>query len=91
MSFYAAPVYAGLSCLLCLLYSCIECVKEKGSTPATTSILSTWSLVSIIVSCVITGVAGEMMIGMGNTTHILIALLLACITLSISSSFIYWA
>ena len=30
MSYYAVPVYVGLSCLLSLSYSCIECVKEKG-------------------------------------------------------------
>ena len=92
MSYYAAPAYAGLTCLLCLSYSCMESVRNNGKTDtATNSILSVWSIVSIIVTSVITGVAGEMMIGMASTTHILIALILACVTLSISSSLIFWA
>ena len=91
MSYYAVPVYAGLSCLLCLSYSCMECVKKKGSMDfASKSILSVWSIVSMIVTSVISGVAGEMMIGMASTTHILVALMLACVTLSSSSSLIYY-
>ena len=91
MSYYAVPVYVGLSCILSLSYSCMECVKNNGSTDdATKSILSSWCIVCTIVACVIAGVAGEMAIGMSNATHILIALVLACVTLSISSSMIYF-
>jgi hypothetical protein len=92
MSYYAVPVYVGLSCLLSLSYSCIECVKEKGKLDtATNSILCTWVIVSAIVASVIAGVVGEMMIGMTNYMHLLIALVLACVTLSISSSLIHWS
>jgi hypothetical protein len=92
MSYYAVPVYVGLSCLLSLSYSCMECVKEKGKLDtATHSILCTWVIVSAIVTSVIAGVVGEMTIGMINYMHLLIALILACVTLSISSSVIYWS
>jgi hypothetical protein len=92
MSLYAAPFYVGLSCLLSLSYSCIECVKEKGNFDiATCSIFSTWVIITLIVASVIAGVAGEMMIGMTNYMHLLIALVLACVTLSISSSIIHWS
>lgn len=91
MSYYAVPIYVGLSCVLSLSYSCIECVKEKGKfDSATYSILCTWIIVSAIVASVIAGVVGEMMIGMTNYMHLLIALILACVTLSISGSLIYW-
>ena len=92
MSLYAAPFYVGLSCLLSLSYSCIECVKEKGNFDiATCSIFSTWVIITLIVASVIAGVAGEMMIGMTNYMHLLIALVLSCVTLSISSSIIHWS
>lgn len=92
MSYYAVPVYVGLSCLMCLSYSCIECVKDKGSfDTASKSILCVWMVVSAIVASVIAGVVGEMMVGMTNYMHLLIALILACVTLSISSSIIYWS
>ena len=92
MSLYAAPFYVGLSCLLSLSYSCIECVKEKGNFYiATCYIFSTWVIITLIVASVIAGVAGEMMIGMTNYMHLLIALVLACVTLSISSSIIHWS
>jgi len=69
----------------------MECVKNNGSTDdATKSILSSWCIVCTIVACVITGVTGEMAMGMTNVTHVLIALLLACVTLSISSGMIYF-
>ena len=91
MSYYAVPVYVGLSCLLSLSYSCMECVKEKGKLDtATNSILCAWVIISAIVASVIAGVVGEMMIGMTNFMHILIALILACVTLSISSCMIYY-
>ena len=92
MSYYAIPVYVGLSCLLSLSYSCLECVKEKGKfDTATKSILCTWVIVSAIVTSVISGVVGEITIGMTNYMHLLIALILACVTLSISSLLIYWS
>ena len=92
MSYYAVPVYFGLSCLLSLSHSCIECVKEKGKLEtATKSILCTWVIVIVIVASVIAGVVGEMMIGMTNYMHLLVALVLACVTLSISSSILYWS
>lgn len=92
MSYYAVPIYVGLSCILSLSYSCIECVKEKGKfDSATNSILCTWVIVSAIVSSIIAGVVGEMMVGMTNFMHLLIALILACVTLSISSSLIHWS
>jgi hypothetical protein len=91
MSYYAVPVYVGLSCILSLSYSCMECVKEKGNLDtATNSILCAWVIISAIVASVIAGVVGEMMIGLTNTMHILIALILACVTLSISSCMIYY-
>jgi len=92
MSYYAAPIYVGLSCLLSLCYSCIECAKDNGNfDTATKSIFSAWILTSIIIGSVIAGVSGEMMIGITNYTHLLIALILACVTLSISSFIIYWS
>ncbi len=92
MSYYAAPVYVGLSCLLSLSYSCMECVKDKGDfDTATKSIMCVWVIVSGIVASVIAGVSGEMMTGMTNYTHLLIALVLACVTLSISSAVVYWS
>lgn len=92
MSYYAIPVYVGLSCIMSLSYSCIECIKEKGKLEtATYSILFTWIIVSLIVASVISGVVGEMMVGMTNYIHLLIALILACVTLSISSLILYWS
>ena len=92
MSYYAAPLYVGLSCTLSLIYSCIECVKEKGTIDtATKSILSVWLLVSAIVASVIAGVTAEMTTGIATTTHIMIALILGCATLSISSAILYWS
>lgn len=89
---YAAPMYVGISTLLCCCYSCIESTKQKGKLKdSDKSILSVWCIVSIIVASVVMGASGEMMAGMTNITHLLIAVLLACITLSISSSMIYWS
>lgn len=88
---YAAPMYVVLSTLLCLSYSCIECTKDKGKIDTSTkSMLSTWCVISLIVASVIAGVSGEMMIGMTNVMHVLIALLLVCATLIVSSLMIYW-
>jgi hypothetical protein len=89
---YAAPMYVGLSTILCLSYSCIECTKDKGKIDTTTkSMLFAWCLVSLIVASVVAGASGEMMAGMTNMTHLLIAALLACVTLSVSCSMIYWS
>ena len=89
---YAAPMYVGISAILCLSYSCTECVKDKGKFDSSAkSILSTWCIVVLIVASVVGGASGEMMAGMTNATHLLIAGILACVTLSISSSMIYWA
>jgi len=92
LSYYAIPVYLGTSLLLCCSYCCIENTKEKGNLDtATHSILSSWCIVSIIVTSIIAGVVGEMSMGATNATHVLIALILACVTLSLSSSLIYWS
>lgn len=92
MSYYAVPLYVGLSCLMSMIYSCMECVKDKGKLDtATNSILSAWFVVTMVVASVIAGVVGEMMSGMMNSVHLLIALILACVTLSISGSIIYWS
>lgn len=89
---YAAPMYVGISCLLCLSYSSIECIKDKGNLDTSSkSILLGWCIVSTIIASVVAGASGEMMAGMGNVTHILIAAILACVTLSISSSMLYWS
>lgn len=92
MSYYAVPLYVGLSCVLSLSYSCIECVKDKGKLDtATYSILFTWTVVSAIVASVIAGVVANVMVGITNYMHLLMALILACVTLSISSLMIYWS
>jgi hypothetical protein len=89
---YAAPMYVGISTLLCCCYSCIESTKHKGKLKdSDKSILFVWSIVSVIVASVVMGASGEMMAGMTNITHLLIAALLACVTLSISSGMIYWS
>jgi hypothetical protein len=89
---YAAPLYVGISCMLSLSYSCIESIKDKGRISTTNSFLLVgWCIVSTIIASVIAGASGEMMAGMTNVTHILIAAVLACVTLSISSSMIYWS
>jgi len=89
---YAAPMYVGISVILCLSYSCIECTKDKGKLDTSSkSILFTWCIISTIIASVVAGVSGEMMTGMTNITHLLIAVLLACVTLSVSSSMIYWS
>lgn len=89
---YAAPMYVGISTMLCCCYSCIEFTKNKGKfKDSDKSILSAWCVVSIIVACIVMGASGEIMVGMTNITHLLIAVLLACITLSISSGMIYWS
>lgn len=89
---YAAPMYVGLSTILCLSYSCIECTKDKGKLDSTSkSILSIWCIVVLIVASVVAGASGQMMSGMTNMTHLLIAVVLACVTLSVSCSMIYWA
>lgn len=89
---YAAPMYVGLSTILCLSYSCIECTKDKGKLDSTTkSMLLAWCIVVLIVASVVAGVSGEIMTGLTNMTHLLIAAFLACVTLSMSSSIIYWS
>ena len=91
MSYYAVPLYIGLSSLLCLSYSCMECVKEKGKLDsATHSILSCWVLISILVGSMISGVATQMMMGMTNYTFLLITLIIACSTLVFSSCLLSW-
>jgi len=88
---YAAPMYVGISTLLCCCYSCIESTKHKGKlNNSDKSILLTWCIVSVIVASIVMGASGEMLAGMTNITHLLIAALLVCVTLSISSSMIYW-
>lgn len=93
MSYYAAPIYAGLSCLMSLCYSCMECAKSKKGNldSATYSILFSWVIISGIVALIVGAVSAEVTLGMGSTTHILIALIIACVTLGISSGIIYWS
>jgi hypothetical protein len=92
MSYYAIPLYIGLSCILSLIYSSIEFIKDKGKLDtAVSSILCTWVIVTIIVTSIISGVVSEMMMGVTNYLHLLIGLILACVTLSISSSLLYWS
>jgi len=89
---YATPMYVGISTLLCCSYCCIESTKHKGKLKdSDKSLLLSWCVVSIAVASVIMGVSGEMMAGMTNMTHLLVAVLLACITLGTSSSMIYWS
>lgn len=89
---YAAPMYVGLTTILCLSYSCVECTKDKGKLDSSVkSILSTWCVIVLIVASVVGAVSGEIMVGMMDVTHLLIAVILACITISISSSMIYYA
>lgn len=89
---YAAPAYVGIATLLCLSYSCMECTRDGGSLDTTArSMLSGWCIVVLIVASIIGAVSGEMMAGMTDTTHLLIAAILACVTLSISSSIVYYA
>lgn len=93
MSYYAVPAYVGLSCLLSLSYSCMECAHSKKGKidSATKSIMLGWIIVSGIVASVIAGVVGEITIGTSSVSHILIALVLACVTLTISSAIVYWS
>ena len=93
MSYYAVPVYVGLSCVLSLSYSCMECAKSKKGNvdTATKSIMLGWIIVSGIVAAVIAGVVGEITLGISSVSHILIALILACVTLIISGSIVYWS
>lgn len=91
LSLYAAPFYVGISCLLSLSYSCIECAKGKGNDMATSFILCGWIITTLIVASVVAGVAGELMMQIYNYMHLLIALVLACVTLSISSSLVRWS
>lgn len=89
---YVAPMYVGISCMMCLSYSCIEYTKNKGKLDTSSkSILFGWCILSTIIAFIVAGATGEMMSGMSNVTHILIAAILACVTLSISSSMIYWS
>jgi hypothetical protein len=89
---YAAPMYVGISFILCLSYTFVECTKDKGDLNTINKLLlCAWCIVSIIIASVVAGATGEMMAGMTNMTHLLIAALLACVTLSISSSMIYWS
>lgn len=92
MLLYAAPVYVGLSCLLSLIYSCMECIRDKGKFDnATKSILCAWVLITIFVGFIVGSVSGEVYIRNYNTTHIIIALILASVTLCVSSCVIYWS
>ena len=92
MAYYAAPVYIGLSCLLSLSYSCMECAKNKNKIDDfTKSVLCCWVIVSAVVASVIAGVSGEVMVGQIDMTHVFVALILACVTLSASSLMIYWS
>lgn len=88
---YTAPLYMGISCLLSLSYGSIEYVKDKGNLNfSSKSILFCWCILSIIVTSIIAGATGEMMSGKTNITHLLIASILACVTLIISSCMVYW-
>lgn len=89
---YAAPMYVVISTLLCSSYFFIEFSKNRGNYSNTEKfILSAWCVVSLIVASFIMGVSSEMMYGMANVTHLLIVILIACITLSVSSGMIYWS
>lgn len=89
MSYYAVPVYVGISTLLCSLYCCIESMKGKLDNTVK-SILCSWCVMSIIITSIIGGIAGEMTMGIAPMSHVLIMMILFCVTLSISSSMIYW-
>lgn len=89
---YAVPAYLGLSTLLCLSYLCVEFTKNKGKFDTTAKILlGVWCFVILFVASVVGGVSGEIMIGVTNITHLLIALILVCLTLIISSGIIWWS
>lgn len=90
--YYAAPIYVGISALLCLSYSCIECTKDNGNLDnSSKTILSVWSISSLIVASIVAAVSSEMMIGSASSFNISIMIILICLTLSISCSMIYWA
>ena len=89
---YAAPMYVGISVMLCLSYGCIEFTKEKGKLDTSNKlILFGWCIVSIIIASIIAGASSEIMVGMPNIAHLLIAALLAIVTLFIYSIMIYWS
>jgi hypothetical protein len=90
--FLAAPMYVGISLILCSSYSCIECTKNKGKFDSTTkSMIFSWFIITFIVGFIISGASFEMMSGMVNTTHLLVAGMMACVTLIISCGMVYWA
>jgi hypothetical protein len=91
MSYYAAPFYVGLSCLLSLSFSSIESIKKKGLDFTSGSIEVLWVIISAIVAAVVATISGEMTIGLASSTHIIIMILLIVVTLCISSSLVYWS
>ena len=86
MSYYAVPIYVGISFVLSLSYSFGEFIKHKGKTDTFTSgVLFSWLLTSSIVASIIAGIVAELNTGTVSSSHIAIMLLLLLGTLSISS------
>lgn len=88
---YAPGMYVLSSTILCLIYSCIECTKDKGKLDTSSQfMLLSWCIISLFVASAVAGVSGQMMAGTTNILYLLLVTLLACATLSVSSLMIYW-
>lgn len=90
MSYYLAPAagYLGIASLLCLSYCCIECAKGKGRETETSLISCSWIITSVIVGCLL---GYGTMVARVNAMYIVIGILLCCVTLVISGSFVYYS
>lgn len=89
---YATPIYVVTSTVLCLIYSCITCVKDKGKLQTSDkAILFGWCLISTIIASFVACISGEIMTRTIAVSHLLIVLLIVCVSLSVSSSLIYWS
>lgn len=87
---YAAPMYVGLSTILCSVYSGIECTKNKGKLDsAAKSFLCLWCVGTLLLASAIFSASSEIMSGSGSMTYLMVTIFFACIMLSFSGFMIY--
>jgi hypothetical protein len=86
-----AVLYGGCATLMFSSYLGIEGVNKKISGNGTKSVIFLWSIISLIIISVISGIHTSEDIGVASPQAIIVMYLLCVVTLLVSSSILYCA
>lgn len=86
MYYLMGPFYLLVASIMCMYFTTTEYVEGKGKiNVASSSLIFSWVLTSLVVTSIVAGVSAELTVGMTNGMHLLIAIMAATVTLIVSS------